>query len=80
MSDRDLRQGRGGVGQTLGSRGVSEERPRGLSISLDLEDLGPAVGEDQLGGLLRATFTDSTGTTERDLFVPEKPEKESGPE
>lgn len=58
MADEDLRQGRGGVRRTL-------------EISLDLEDLGPAVGEEQLGQLLRATFTDSTGTTERDLFVPE---------
>lgn len=46
-------------------------KPRGLSISLDLEDLGPAVGEDALGQLLRASFTDSKGTTERTVFVPE---------
>lgn len=67
MADEDLRQGRGGAVRTS------------LEISLDLDDLGPAVGEEQLGELLRATFTDGTGTTERDVFVPE-PEKESGPE
>lgn len=56
------------------------DKPRGLSISLDLEDLGPAVGEEQLGELLRATFTDGTGTTERAVFVPEAPEAEPGDE
>ena len=61
MADRDLRQGRGGAGRTS------------LEISLDLEDLGPAVGEEQLGQLLRATFTDARGTTERTVFVPEPP-------
>lgn len=66
MADEDLRRGRGGVRRTL-------------EITLDLEDLGPAVGEEQLGGLLRASFTDGTGTTTRTVFVPE-PEKESGPE
>jgi hypothetical protein len=62
---------KGGVIRPLGGRGSSEERPRGLSMSLDIEDLGPAVGEDQLGQLLQAKFTDSKGTTTRDVFVPE---------
>lgn len=30
-----------------------------------------AVKEDALGQLLRASFTDSKGTTERTVFVPE---------